>query len=89
MFADWMRSVIAPVLWLKTIPNVLDRNSTYTGFALSHTHACTHHMSVHGQEYAMYITATRSREKRHNSVMAVDVFALQHGMAKTVTVLSC
>ena len=35
-FADWLWSVIAPALELKTIPDQLDINSTHTGIAYSH-----------------------------------------------------
>ena len=42
-FADWLWSVVAPVLGLKTIPDLLDTNSTYTGIAYVHftaPHSC-------------------------------------------------
>ena len=42
-FADWLWSVIAPPLGLKTIPDLLDTNSTHTGIAYAHLtapHSC-------------------------------------------------
>ena len=35
-FADWMLLVIAPALRLKTIPDLLDTNSTHTDIAYAH-----------------------------------------------------
>ena len=35
-FADWLWSVIAPVLGLKTIPDLLDTNSTHMSIAYAH-----------------------------------------------------
>ena len=35
-FADWPLSVIAPALGLKTIPDLLDTNSTHTGIENAH-----------------------------------------------------
>ena len=40
-FADWLWVVIAQVLGLKTIPDLLDTNSTHTGIA--HAHLTTPH----------------------------------------------
>ena len=40
---DWLWSVIAPALGLKTIPDLLDTNSTQTGIAYAHL---THHIPV-------------------------------------------
>ena len=42
-FGDWLCSVIAPALGLKTIPDLLDTNSTHTGIAYVHLtapHSC-------------------------------------------------
>ena len=42
-FADWLLSVIAPTLGLKTIPDLLNSNSTHTGTAYAHLaapHTC-------------------------------------------------
>ena len=42
-FADWLWSVITPALGLKTIPDLLDTNSTYTGITYAHitaSHSC-------------------------------------------------
>ena len=42
-FADWPWSVIAPALGLKTTPDLLDTNGTYTGIAYAHLtapHSC-------------------------------------------------
>ena len=35
-FADWLWSVIASAFGLKTIPDLLDTNSTHTGIAYVH-----------------------------------------------------
>ena len=44
-FADWLWSVMAPALGLKTIPNLLDTHSKHTGIAYAHLtarHCCDH-----------------------------------------------
>ena len=48
-FADWLWSVIAPTLELKTIPDLLDANSTDTGIAYVHLtapHSCNYMVYV-------------------------------------------
>ena len=49
-FADWLSSVIAPALGLKTIPDLLDTDSTQTGIAyvyLTAPHSCDYMGYVH------------------------------------------
>ena len=59
-FADWLSSVIAPAFRLKTIPALLDTNSTHTGVAYSHLTA------PHSFDYMGYVRhvghAARSRK---------------------------
>ena len=62
-FADWLWSVIAPALGLKTIPDLLDTNSTHTGIAYAHLTA------PHFRDYMGYVRhvghAARSGKKLH------------------------
>ena len=49
-FADWLWSAIAPVLGLKTIPDLLYTNSTHTGIAfiqLTVPHSCDYMNYAH------------------------------------------
>ena len=49
-FADWLWSVITLTIGLKTIPDLLDTNSTHTGIAyyyITAPHACGHMRYVH------------------------------------------
>ena len=44
-FADWLLSVIAQALEFKTIPDLLDTNTTHTGIAYAHVtapHSCAY-----------------------------------------------
>ena len=50
-FADWLWAMIAPVLGLKTIPDLLDTNSTHRA---SHMSTPPHHTPV--TTWAMYAT---------------------------------
>ena len=60
-FADWLWSVIAPALGFKTIPDLLDTNSTHTGIAyadLTASHSCDY------MGYLRHVVhAARSRKK--------------------------
>ena len=62
-FADWLWSVIAPALGLKTIPDLLDTNSTHTSIAYAHLTA------PHSIDYMGYVRhvghAARSSKKSH------------------------
>ena len=61
-FADWLSLVIALTLWLKTIPDVLDKR--YTGALHKSTYMHTpQQMWVHALEYALYIAPTRRKKK--------------------------
>ena len=48
-FADWLWSVIAPALGLKTIPDLLDTNSTHTDIAYANLTA------PHSRDYMGYV----------------------------------
>ena len=67
-FADWLRSVIAPALGLKTIPDLLDTNSIHTGIAYAHLTAS------HSCDYMGYVRhvghATGSSKKSHEITWA-------------------
>ena len=56
-FADWLCWVIEPALGLKTIPDLLDINSTYTAF---HMPRSPHHTPV--TTWVMYATYGTLRE---------------------------
>ena len=50
---DWLWSVIAPALGLKTIPDLLDTNSTHTGIAYAYLAA------LHSCDYMGYLRHVR------------------------------
>ena len=62
-FTDWLWSVIASALWFKTIPDLLDTNSTHTGIAYANLTA------PHSCEYMDYVChvghAVRSSKRSH------------------------
>ena len=62
-FADWLWSVVAPALGLKTIPDLLDKNGTHMGIAYAHLTA------QHSCDYMGYVRhvghAARSSKKSH------------------------
>ena len=67
-FADWLLTVIAPVLGLKPISDVLDTNSTHTRTHTRASHIPAHH-TCYCMDYVCHVGYT-ARCRKKSSVIA-------------------
>ena len=67
--ADWLWSVIAPALGLKTTPDLLDTNSTHMGIAYAHLitpHSCDY------MGYLHHVGHTARSSKNYMRVLTLE-----------------
>ena len=70
-FADWMWSVIAPALGLKTIPDLLGTNSTHTHTGIAYDHLIGSH-SCNYVGYVHHVGHAARRSNNHTWLLGLE-----------------